>query len=505
MAAEPVTGAAVPTAGAVVHPAWPRAAAGWLFAVALLSWVAAPVWGSMVTIWWRSGTFNHALAVPPIVAWLVWRARDRWQGVEPRPDRRWWPPLVCGGVALAVAEAALLNAPSHLALVATIALTVPALLGPVVARQLAFPIGYAFFMVPIGEFLVPWMMEATATFTVWALQLSGVPVYREGLDFIIPSGHWSVVEACSGIRYLIASVTVGSLFAYLSFSRTRHRLAFVGVSIVVPVVANWLRAYLIVMLGHLTDNRLAAGVDHLVYGWLFFGLVMALMFMVGIRWADPPSTALMTARVSASRDADRPATGISISAAVPAVTVLVAAPLLLMQVWRDRDEVPTTPPAVLAGWDGPVPSASTVPWPAFDQSDRRERFSYAATSGAPAALEVMRVSVQRQTLLHRIPVGEGPGSPQVVEVPGSWPAAAQRWMLVQRLRIDGRWWTPGMPARLALARVRLTGRPDLVEAWVWALPLAQGLPAVQAASEEAARRALNAVVAAHEIGTGPRP
>src|SRR5206468_6688395 len=109
-------------------------------------------------------------------------------------------------------------------------------------------------------------------------------VFREGNYFTIPSGSWSVVEACSGVRYLIASFMVGTLYAYLSYRSTARRAAFIAASLVVPIVANWLRAYMIVMLGHLTNNRLAVGADHLVYGWIFFGIVMALLFWIGSRW-----------------------------------------------------------------------------------------------------------------------------------------------------------------------------------------------------------------------------
>ena len=44
---------------------------------------------------------------------------------------------------------------------------------------------------------------------------------------------------------------------------------------------------MIVMLGHLSNNRIATGVDHLVYGWVFFGVVITVMFMIGSRWAEP--------------------------------------------------------------------------------------------------------------------------------------------------------------------------------------------------------------------------
>ena len=105
---------------------------------------------------------------------------------------------------------------------------------------------------------------------------------------MIPSGHWSVVEACSGIRYLIASFMVGTLFAYINYRGAGRRAIFGAVALVVPLVANWLRAYMIVMIGHLSGNELATGVDHIIYGWIFFGLVMTLLYMVGIRYVDAP-------------------------------------------------------------------------------------------------------------------------------------------------------------------------------------------------------------------------
>jgi exosortase/archaeosortase family protein len=156
-----------------------------------------------------------------------------------------------------------------------------------VTRALMFPLLFLYFAVPIGEFALPTLMEWTADFTVAALRLTGIPVYREGLQFVIPSGNWSVVEGCSGVRYMMASVMVGSLFAYLNYQSMRKRLLFLGVSILVPLIANWLRAYMIVMLGHLSNNRIATGVDHLVYGWVFFGVVITVMFMIGSRWAEP--------------------------------------------------------------------------------------------------------------------------------------------------------------------------------------------------------------------------
>jgi exosortase A len=242
---------------------------------------------AMVTIWYRSETFTHAFVVPPIALWLMWRKRRELAPMVPRASPVVLIPMVLMALFWLAGEVTAINSVTQFAFVAMLVLTVPAILGLAVANHLLFPLCFMFFAVPVGEFLTPLFMIWTADFTVMALRMSGIPVLREGLQFVIPSGNWSVVEACSGTRYLIASVTVGALFAHLNYQSTKRRVTFVLVSVLVPIVANWLRAYMIVMLGHLSGNTLAVGVDHLIYGWVFFGVVILAMFWIGSKWAEP--------------------------------------------------------------------------------------------------------------------------------------------------------------------------------------------------------------------------
>jgi len=281
--------------------ALPRSNPGWLRFGPVVLLILAVLWlfrdtaETMVGIWMRSDTFAHAFLVPPISLWLIWRRREALVGVPVRPMP--WLLLLIAAVCLLwlLAELADVNAASQFALVSLIVLSVPALLGWAFTRVLLFPLAFLFFAVPFGQFLSPTLIDYTADFTVAALRLTGIPVHRDGNNFVIPSGTWSVIEACSGVRYLIASVMVGTLFAYLNYQSLRRRLLFVAVSIVVPLVANWVRAYTIVMIGHLSNNTLAVGVDHLIYGWVFFGVVIALMFTIGMRWSEPePAPAAAT-------------------------------------------------------------------------------------------------------------------------------------------------------------------------------------------------------------------
>ena len=295
----------------------------------LLLWQYRTTFTTMVGIWNTSGTFAHAFLVPPISLWLVWRQRERLARLNPRPQPWMLLPIALCGLGWLVGEIAGVNAITQLAVTALLVLAVPALLGWAVTKALLFPLCFLFFMVPIGEFVMPTMMDWTADVTIATLRAVGIPVYREGLQFVIPTGSWSVVEACSGVRYLIASFMVGTLFAYLNYNSTKRRVAFVLFSLAVPIVANWGRAVMIVLLGHYSGNKLAVGVDHLIYGWVFFGVVIGIMFVVGARWAEP-ELALPLAAAPDARARQRPAP-LQWWVAAAVVLVLSAPPMLAHQ------------------------------------------------------------------------------------------------------------------------------------------------------------------------------
>lgn len=343
---------------------WRRPLAAWLLLTLALLLLYRDTALGMVTIWWRSGTFTHAFLVPPIVLWLAWRRRAMLAPLAPRAVPWLALPIAALGALWVLADVASVNAATQFALVAMLVLLVPAVLGWSVARELSFPLAFLFFCVPVGEFLLPQLMDWTAKFTVVALRLSGIPVYQEGLQFIIPSGQWSVVEACSGVRYLIASAMVGTLYAYLSYHTTRRRLAFIAFAIALPLVANWARAYMIVMIGHLSGNTLAVGVDHLIYGWVFFGLVMMVMFMIGGRWAQPDAVLVPRA----------PQPVVAGGRAWPvllALAVVVALPQGL-GLWLRQASAHPLPPLVAlapaAGWTAEAAPADA--WsPAFEGAD----------------------------------------------------------------------------------------------------------------------------------------
>jgi exosortase A len=241
---------------------------------------------STIVIWRRSDTFAHGFLIFPISAYLIWVQRDRLRALKPRPNLLAILVLAVLGFIWLVAHLAGVNVVQQYAFVAMIPMLVWAILGSEIFSALLFPLTFLLLAVPVGDSLIPPLINFTADFTVTALRLTGIPVYREGSFFSIPSGNWSVVEACSGLRYLIASLTLGFLYAYLTYRSFLKRFLFVVVSAALPILANGVRAYMIVMIGHVFGMKYAVGTDHLLYGWVFFGLVMLLLFWAGSFWRD---------------------------------------------------------------------------------------------------------------------------------------------------------------------------------------------------------------------------
>ena len=243
---------------------------------------------SMVTIWYGSNTYSYGFVVVPIVAFLVWRVRKLLGTVYPAPSLFGLALVLLFAVIWTAGNLADVQVVQQFAFVGLLDALVWAFLGSAAVRTLRFALLFLFFAVPAGQSLVGPLQRFTAVFAVSAVRLSGVPAVQDGLLISTPSGDWKIAEACSGIRYLTSSVLIGVLFAGIAFRSWKRRLAFVAMSLLVPILANAVRAYLIILLAYFSNNRIATGVDHVLYGWAFFSLVTAMLIGLALGWREPP-------------------------------------------------------------------------------------------------------------------------------------------------------------------------------------------------------------------------
>ena len=234
-----------------------------------------------VDIWIISDIFNHCLFVLPGVLYLIYLKRAELDMLDVKPN--YLVLILClGSLTLyAIGLAGDVQLFMHIATFTFLPLSVWAFIGNRQANKILFPLLFLLFCIPIGEELIPAMQQVTADLSVIMLNWSGIPVYRSGLYIEIPQGQFLVAEACSGISFFIVSVVIGSLYAYLNMQSAKRRIIFMCIAIIFPIIANAIRVFGIIMTGYLSDMEHAVGADHLIYGWVFFSLVIVCLLGIG--------------------------------------------------------------------------------------------------------------------------------------------------------------------------------------------------------------------------------
>ena len=268
---------------------WTRYLAAWGASVAAILLLFRADTAHLFHIWWNTATFGHCILIPPILAWLVWQRREGLARLTPRP---WLPGvvLILGAAAVwLVGHLAGVALVRHAGLVFMLMGTVPTLFGLTVTRGVTFPLFYMVFMIPVGEQLIPYLQTITAKFSILMLDLFRVPAFIDGVFISIPTGDFEVAEACSGVRFLIAMVAFSVLVANVCFVSWTRRIVFVATAIGLAILANGLRAWGTIYIAHLTTPEFARGVDHVVYGWFFFAIVLVLVMAVGWKFFDRPA------------------------------------------------------------------------------------------------------------------------------------------------------------------------------------------------------------------------
>jgi exosortase A len=459
-----------------ISPHWRRPllhlTLGWTVLLVLL-W---PVLADMLRQFWNSSTYNHNLFVPLICGWLVWLRVPELVRIAPQG---WWPGLVLLGGALflwLLGDVSGTAIVTHFALVFAMQAMVLLVLGPRVVWALLFPLAYALFLVPVGDELVPTLQMITADLTIALTHWSGIPAEIEGVFIDTPAGLFEVAEACSGVKFLVAMAALGSLAAHVCFISGKRRTVFMAVALVLPILANGVRAWGTIFIAQSQGVEFAAGFDHVFYGWIFFALVMALLLACAWPFFDRPrddvfidGDAIQQAPAFAMLDAFAATSGRCLAAAVLLAFGVFAWAVQARQVEAvvpERIDLPQ-----VAGWR--LAPLADGPWwePRAAGADHRLLGSYVAPDGA--RVEVFYALYRsQQDGREATAFGEGALMPDSgwswLESGPSLPGGQGEWLLtsgtVRRLAMTfyrHRDLTTASAARIKLGNMqdRLTGDP----------------------------------------------
>ncbi|MDF0543385.1 EpsI family protein [Sphingobium sp. H39-3-25] len=359
----------------------------------------------MVTIWWTASTFGHCLFIPFLIAWLV---QQRLPGLRQLDPAAWAPGLLwlaAGGFGWLLGDAGGVALFRHAGLVIMAQGAVIATLGPAASRALMFPIFYALFMIPFGEEIVPPLQLLTARLAMILLDLFAVPAHVDGIFITTPTGYFEVAEACSGAKFVIAMSAYGALVCNVCFRTWPRRIVFMGAALSLSVLANGVRAFATIYVAHLTSVDAAVGFDHVVYGWVFFAIVLTIIMAVGWRFFDRrPGDPWFDPAVLQGRSG-----GGSLARTLPfAVLLILAAPLWSLTMSSRTMALPAAPqlPAV-PGWSTSA-APTAYPWkPRFDGADHLLQRRYVDARGQVVDLAIALYDRQEEA---RELVGFGQGA-----------------------------------------------------------------------------------------------
>jgi EpsI family protein len=258
---------------------------------------------------------------------------------------------------------------------------------------------------------------------MFLLGVAGIPAHIEGVFITTPSGAFEVAEACSGVKFLVAMLAYGALVANLCFRSWTRRILFMIAAIVIPIIANGIRAWGTIYVASLTDAAYATGFDHIVYGWIFFAIVIALLMAAGWRFFDraPGDPWFDVARLTAEPSAPEPrhrwiiGTGASLCVAAAAFVWAQLPAAASGATLPAAIEMPAPP-----GWTR-IATQQGRPWqPHFAGADQLHAAHYRDAAGRTVDLYVVTFANQREGQ-ELVGYGQGAVGP---ESPWAWTADA---------------------------------------------------------------------------------
>jgi exosortase A len=293
---------------------WVSTGAALGFGTLCFALIFNPEISAAVRVWMNSDAYSHCFLVLPVAAYLAWERRQAAAATTVRPAA--WIALSAILVAAAWFMAHRLGIMEGRQLMAMtlFQLMVASLLGLQTWRALSAPLLYLFFLVPFGESVVTPLQSLVVHFTTASLDLLGIANFSDGVTIEIPEGTFLVHQACSGLRFLIASAAFGVLFACLMFTSPLRRVLFVVLSVAVAIVGNCLRVVGIIVIAHFIGNAQAVDTGHVLWGWLFYLIIGSVLILIGLTFRQPAPLVIR---------ATPPTSGHSTAASIIALVVMI--------------------------------------------------------------------------------------------------------------------------------------------------------------------------------------
>jgi len=243
-----------------------------------------PTWLSLADRWLKfDESYSHGfliLAVSLFLSVATWR-RER-----PRAGfyGLWLLPLVSAALVYVAGSVLMVGTFEQLALI-------PILIGGLLViwgwrQTLPFfvPVGLMVFTLPFWEYLSWPLQLITVAFNQFMLSWFDIEFVVEGVFVYFPGiGAFEIAHGCSGLRYLLVGMTLAVLYGELNFQRLKSRILLFLAAVLLAMVANWLRVFIIIYIGYESNMTSSLINDHDMFGWWVFAATLIPLFFVARR------------------------------------------------------------------------------------------------------------------------------------------------------------------------------------------------------------------------------
>ncbi|WP_250658212.1 exosortase A [Alkalimarinus coralli] len=225
-------------------------------------------------------SYSHGMLVLAISAYYLFMVLRELPEAQFRPAP-WGVFLIFGSSVLWVlAYYASIEAIQQLLLPWIIWLFCLTTLGWKASKKLIFPIAFLYFAIPIWDVLIIPLQYITTDVNGVLLSIAGVTAHIEDVFVTLPVGKFEIAGGCSGLRYLIISMTLTTLYSYLNYTRLASTAILIASGILIALVANWIRVFIIILAGNATNMQHSLVNEHDHFGWLVFAVTLIPLFFL---------------------------------------------------------------------------------------------------------------------------------------------------------------------------------------------------------------------------------
>lgn len=338
-----------------------------------------PTTASLIAAWEdvELNTYTHGYLIVAISLWLLWRQRAQLASISIEPFLLACVPLAGGSLLWLVAVRSGMQSVHQLLLPILAWLAVCAALGVRAAAASAFAFAYLYTAIPLWGTINSLLQEATVVTNDFLLRATGIPAYVDGNTVHLAAGALEIAGGCSGLHYFIVAFAIGALYGEVRGDAIGTRLKILGLALLLALITNWVRVYLIIAIGYVTDmQHYLIQVEHNRFGWVLFAVMIIAFFLIArsMPWREQPLP-VQKHGAAISGTESRACWPLALPVALAAISFGPAWNVLVPSSAAAMPTTDTLLPPATAGWSR-TPVSSDAWQPRFIGADAEQRGFY---------------------------------------------------------------------------------------------------------------------------------